>query len=488
MKLRNILFMLVSVGLLFSCSDDDERTIGTGLEALDDFTLNSIDETVALSSIEPEAEVTVSWSEAASGLESDVIYTWMAFNGAVDIANPALAIPSDNDGLANEITFTHQQLEDALDGLGVATGAESTITWTVTAFNGDILKVAESSTVTIRRMVDEIAPFSLSTPADGALVELNIDAPDAPIAITWESTFSGFGNDITYTWLADATGGDFSDPLLEVVSDNMGVDAQVTFTNQELEDFLLSQGVEEAGYLTIDWKVVASTADLMLESSETYSVELRRYNPIASKFLVGAATPGGWSWDAPTEIVEVSEGVFEGTLVFSNESFRVFDTRDDWGSGTNYPFYEGEGYFIDSRFENAMDGDQNFRFTGTPGEYTFTLNTVDKSIRLTVGDPIYLVGAATPGGWSWDAPTVAYQIESGVYEATLQFVNDSFRFFTSNGDWGSGLNYPHYEGAGYTIDANFENAMDGDQNFRFIGTPGEFTITVDDNNMTIVLN
>lgn len=488
MLTRKLLLFVLAIAMVISCSDrDDEITVGTGLEGLNSFSIESINDIVILNSVDTAAEVIISWNPAESGLESLVSYTWYAYEQGENIADALLVLPSDNDGTATTITFTNIALDNILAEAGLEPGDELSLNWTVSATNGDVLKFAEPSVVTLRRFEDAIAPFSLLSPADDSLVELDFDNPDAPIVIEWDSTFSGFGSDITYEWLADAEGGDFSNPLLSIMSDNMGTYAQITFTNQDLEDVLTAQGVDVAGYLTLDWKVVASTTDLMLESIETFSVQLRRFNPVASKFLVGAATPGGWSWDAPTEILEVEEGVFQGTLAFNNDAFRVFDVRDDWGSGTNFPFYEGEGYTIDSRFVNAMDGDQNFSFIGTPGTYTFTLDTNAKAIRLTVGDPIFMVGAATPGGWSWDAPTFMYQIESGVWQTTIVFGNDAFRFFTTNGDWGSGRNFPFYADDGYTIDANFTNAMDGDQNFSFIGTPGEYTITLDENNKTIEL-
>jgi len=47
------------------------------------------------------------------------------------------------------------------------------------------------------------------------------------------------------------------------------------------------------------------------------------------------------------------------------------------------------------------------------------------------------------------------------------------------GDWGSGLDYSYYEDKGYTIDTKLENATAGD-NFSFVGTPGIYTVTIDD--------
>ena len=65
--------------------------------------------------------------------------------------------------------------------------------------------------------------------------------------------------------------------------------------------------------------------------------------------------------------------------------------------------------------------------------------------------------------------------------------NNNFRFFTVLDDWATGQNYPFYEDAGYTIDSNLVNAMDGDFNFAFVGTDGTYTITIDTNNQTITL-
>ncbi|HRV55712.1 MAG TPA: hypothetical protein P5264_09270, partial [Mangrovimonas sp.] len=80
----------------------------------------------------------------------------------------------------------------------------------------------------------------------------------------------------------------------------------------------------------------------------------------------------------------------------------------------------------------------------------------------------------------------------GVYTTVVQLQNNggadnNFRFFTSDGDWASGRNYPWYQDAGYTIDASFENAMDGDSNFAFVGTTGTYFLTIDDNNLVITL-
>ncbi|PQJ78730.1 hypothetical protein BTO18_05820 [Polaribacter porphyrae] len=213
-------------------------------------------------------------------------------------------------------------------------------------------------------------------------------------------------------------------------------------------------------------------------------------------WVVGAgAVDAGWNWNSPIKISCTGTGVYQGNINLTNDAFRFFTTKDDWGSGRNHPFYANDGYTIDSDLEDALDGDNNFKFTGTPGEYGLTIDTVNKTIELGPKislcdlDQLWLVGAGVPdAGWGWATPVSLPCTGAGVYSGQVTFANDAFRFFTEKDNWSSGLNHPHYVGEGYTIDANFEDALDGDNNFRFIGTPGTFTLTVDTVNKTITLN
>lgn len=208
----------------------------------------------------------------------------------------------------------------------------------------------------------------------------------------------------------------------------------------------------------------------------------------ASIYVVGAAAvDAGWNWNSPI-VFNCSNKVNTAKINLTNETFRFFTTEGDWGSGLNYPYYEGEGYTIDALLENAHDGDSNFRFIGEPGIYVVVVDDNAKTITLTPSGPLYLVGAATPGGWAWDAPTIAPEVRVNVWQTTVALTNETFRFFTVRNDWSSGLNYPYYEEEDYTIDPRLENGMDGDSNFRFIGTPGTYTITVNANDKTITLD
>jgi len=219
-------------------------------------------------------------------------------------------------------------------------------------------------------------------------------------------------------------------------------------------------------------------------------------------WAVGAGLPdAGWDWATPVSLKCTGDGVYSWNVNLQNNggadnNFRFFTGEGDWGSGQNYPYFVGEGYTIDANFEDALDGDNNFAFVGTTGFYYLQIDTVNKTITLDSPQPtgvcdldqLWGVGAGLPdAGWDWTTPVQLLCTGDGVYSGNVNFANEAFRFFTANGDWGSGLNYPYYAGEGYTIDANFEDALDGDNNFRFIGIDGTYLLTIDTVNKTITL-
>jgi len=100
-------------------------------------------------------------------------------------------------------------------------------------------------------------------------------------------------------------------------------------------------------------------------------------------------------------------------------------------------------------------------------------------------DPLYVLGEGiTDAGWNF--PGFELTCESNILTTKVRLQSGHFRFFTTVGDWDSGLDYSYYENNGYTIDDRLENAPAGD-NFNFIGTPGIFTIIINNTDKTIEL-
>lgn len=190
-------------------------------------------------------------------------------------------------------------------------------------------------------------------------------------------------------------------------------------------------------------------------------------------YMVGAAV-GGWDQALAVKMTYIKPGVFEGTANFINDTFRFF-AQNDWGpTSYNYPYFTT----VDPNFENANDGDSNLRYVGTPGSQKVTVDLINKTVTLgDIPDPeLYMTGDAL-NGWSWDEGIYVPMtyIGGNEFEATATFTNGkAFRFFAQT-DWGpTSYNYPYFT----TVDADFENAADGDSNLRYIGTTGARTIRV----------
>lgn len=224
-------------------------------------------------------------------------------------------------------------------------------------------------------------------------------------------------------------------------------------------------------------------------------------------WIVGAGVPdAGWGWTTPVKLPCTGDGVYSGNIRLQNNggadnNFRFFTAEGDWASGRNFPFYNDAGYTIDAGFEDALDGDNNFAFNGTSGFYNLEIDTNNKTITISAPkvtgvcefDQLWIVGAGTPdAGWGWTSPVKLVCNGEGVYAGSVNLQNNggadnNFRFFTAEGDWASGKNFPYFIGEGYTIDAGFEDALDGDNNFAFIGTTGAYFLTIDTVAKTITL-
>ena len=113
------------------------------------------------------------------------------------------------------------------------------------------------------------------------------------------------------------------------------------------------------------------------------------------------------------------------------------------------------------------------------------IKIIEKEIDNGQCDSLYVLGGGiTDMGWNF--PGFEMPCEANVLKVKVRLGNASFRFFTTIGDWNSGQDYTYYEDRGYAIDARLENAPAGD-NFNFNGTPGIYTITIDDENKIIDL-
>jgi hypothetical protein len=204
-----------------------------------------------------------------------------------------------------------------------------------------------------------------------------------------------------------------------------------------------------------------------------------------SLYLLGDATPD-IGWNFPGEEVTCSQDVLEVKVRLGNGFMNFFTTPGDWSSARDYSYFENEGYTIDANFENTGD---SFKFIGTPGIYTITIDKNAKTIILKESSSLWAVGGAVPGGWGFNTDTVEFvENTPNLWSASITLSNDIFRLFQTFGTWDTNNNRAYYIDQEFTIDANLEDDGGSDANFNFVGTAGTYTMTVNAIDKTITLN
>ncbi|TMM31521.1 hypothetical protein FDT66_06045 [Polaribacter aestuariivivens] len=453
---------------------------------------------IVLSDVDPDlVATTVTWEdpEITSTSSIEISYELQMVSSGAGFNNPVIL------GNTSELSLDlkHGELNTfVLDNggtAGTASDFDFRIKATAKTAAGDLFRTSDAITLTI-------TPYDVALPP--ALYVVGAGAVDAGWG--WTSPVELLLQGKTYSGnikLSPDNGGNFrffTDKTLEWASPSYNfpyfsdrgytIDSNFENANDGDSNFLFT-GTAGEYFLEIDTEAETITLGPAVVGPNCNFDQL---------WVVGAgAVDAGWGWSNPIQISCTGTGVYEGNINLTNDAFRFFSDRTlEWGSPSfNYPYYENAGYTIDARLENASDGDSNFKFNGTPGQYGLTIDDVNKTItlsdpiKLCEFDQLWLVGAGVPdAGWGWTSPVALPCTGAGVYSGQVTFANDAFRFFTDRTlEWSStSYNFPYFENEGYTIDANFENASDGDSNLKFVGTAGTYTLTIDTVNKTIVLN
>lgn len=236
------------------------------------------------------------------------------------------------------------------------------------------------------------APVLLTPKSDFSIVLTKEIENETATTVVWnDAQYDGSATVVNYTIEIAQTGTNFASPVT-VTSTTERFKA---LTVSELNSALINGdfAAKTAAKVDVRIKSVVGASGLP-QYSNIYTITATPYRvPLASShWLVGAATPGGWSWtgDAETEfpLVKGKTDVYSVTIVLkSGETFREFlgnnfTSEGNWGDSYNFTYYSDLGYTIDSELENANDGDSNFRYTGPTGSRVFTIDNAAKKITV----------------------------------------------------------------------------------------------------------
>lgn len=144
-------------------------------------------------------------------------------------------------------------------------------------------------------------------------------------------------------------------------------------------------------------------------------------------WIVGSATPAGWNLDDATALVSTTEnpGVYTGTLYLSAEGSFKFLTTTDFGNeeyGVNPEAEAPAGDIALAMGKN--DEGYNQLSVAENGNYTITVNTTAMVASVVKSEytateittcSLFMVGSATPNGWSVDQGTPMFQVAETPY-------------------------------------------------------------------------
>ncbi|HTE32395.1 MAG TPA: SusE domain-containing protein, partial [Chryseolinea sp.] len=330
---------------------------------------------------------------------------------------------------------------------------------------------------------DPVAPIELhALSAPGYVLALD-QAANMFEEFTWDAPDYGFQAAGSYTVQLDKAGNNFASAVDLLTTTGLSGALSVGDLNKKLLDLGLSPDEQN--------DVAIRVRSLINDNVAVVYSNLREFavTPYATVFppvyMIGDAT-GGWDLAKAVKLRSIAPSKYQTTAEFTNGGkFRFFASASWDAPQFNWSTFAGGT--VDTALEDGQDSDGNFKFTGPTGWYTITSDTKHKTITLeaTEQPALYMIGAAIQG-WDLTKAVQLTRLEDGVFKGPSNFTSgETFRFFTGP-DWSKGtINYASFDGG--NVDSRFSNANDGDKNLKFTGETGTYTITVDLNTLTVVL-
>ncbi len=207
------------------------------------------------------------------------------------------------------------------------------------------------------------ADFSVPTELDApSSIQLDVSSTDL-VSLSWSGGDASDGGIVLYEVLFDKAGGDFSEPLAKMKSDQ-GAKPNLSLTHANINTIARNAGIfpQETG--EIIWTVLASKGGVVKTTDLVSTIEVTRGEGIdnipTNLYLYGSATENNGQGGIPFRQVE--EGVFQiyTTLSTGELMFKSSTSSDAFG------------YYIDES-SKLREGDASLQ-----------VNESDKVVRLTV--------------------------------------------------------------------------------------------------------
>ncbi len=165
-------------------------------------------------------------------------------------------------------------------------------------------------------------------------------------------------------------------------------------------------------------------------------------------FLVGDATLGGWNNPVPVptqEFARITNTLYVGVFnIVGGREYLMLPVNGDWSNKFSVPDKTVPG--LNEGGDFGFNLPDNFPGPAASGTYKITVDFQQGKFKVEpfngrLPENLYMVGDATPGGWSNPVPTPSQQftqLNSVQFELTLGLTGArQYLFLPVNGDWGN---------------------------------------------------
>ncbi len=278
--------------------------------------------------------------------------------------------------------------------------------------------------------------LTMTSEQSATVLDENNHASDA-IILNWTTGHNyGTGNRISYKLELAKSGTNFVNAYVAV---NEETQTYTWSASQEnLNDLLLDKfGGEPGVATTVDARVTAMVSGVEETQTSQLSFTVTPYEPVTTTlYLIGDATPNGWSADNATVMTRSTNGLFEWEGTLTEGNFKFITTK-----GSFLPSYNkaDDGSLV---LRTSDDQPDNQWSITEAHDYKITANLLagTVSIEKTDGvkpafDELYFVG--NPNSWGFDKMQqdvldkflfrIGYYFEHGK--------GGEFKFGTTPGSW-----------------------------------------------------
>lgn len=313
------------------------------------------------------------------------------------------------------------------------------------------------------------------------------------LQMTWTAgTNHGTGSAIAYTIDLDRTDSAFSGGVHFEIGRTM--DRTLALSHRQLSDTLslyFPDMIEEQ-YEYFDLRVrakVLMTGEEQVSPAVTVAIALFSTDT-TNLYLVGDATPNGWDkgrasmmqWDMNMP----SQFTWTGQL--HKGEFKILLNQEDW-----FPCYVRDSTDATKMIYRATEEDYpDFKWEiAKTGNYTLTVDikTLTIDIAYLGGEAyshLYMIGDATPGGWSWDNITEMSHPEENIFTYEGYLSVGAIKFPTElKSDWSGEMLFAPVPDCAPSANGTFDAHKGDPDNKWLIPQAGIWSITVNFKDTTI---